>query len=72
MKIWLKLMAVLPWWLVGRLVRLDKWERDYDFRTIKGALWNPLSRMGYVIGWVCWFVLLAGIVIFLKWRLKLG
>jgi hypothetical protein len=51
MKIWLKLMAVLPLWLLGRLVRLDKSDRDYDYRTVRGWLRSPLSRKGYAIGW---------------------
>ena len=66
----LKLIAVIPWWVVARLGRMDKYDRDYDWRTIQGWLIAPLSRIGYVIGWSCWLVLLAAIGLLLRWLLR--
>ena len=68
MRNWLKIAAVIPWWVVGRLIGLDKVEKQYDYRTLRGYLAAPLSRKGYVIGWSCWILLLAGVGLTL-WRL---
>lgn len=68
MKKLFKFLAVLPWWLLGRLIGLDKVEKQYDYRTLRGYLAAPLSRKGYVIGWSCWILLLAGVGLTL-WRL---
>ena len=70
MRNWLKLAAVIPWWAMARLVRLDNSDRDYDYRTIEGWLIAPLSRKGYAIGWACWLLMLAAIVLLLRWLLR--
>ena len=70
MKNVLKLIAVIPLWVVGRLAGLHKSDRDYDFRTFQGWLIAPLSRKGCAIGWACWLVMLAAIVLMLRWLFR--
>lgn len=70
MKTVLKRMAVLSLWVVARLGRMDKYDRDYDWRTIDGWLRSPLLPAAYVYGCVCWLVLLAGIGLLLWWQFR--
>jgi hypothetical protein len=56
-----KLIPLIPWWLLGKLVRIERSDRDYDW-SLKG--WTcTATRTAIVLGWTFWLIVILGFLI---------
>ena len=65
----LKAIARVPWWLLYRLVRMERHDKTYDW-SWRGLRYMPFTRGALVAGWLFW-ALVVGALIMLVWKLRL-
>ncbi len=57
-----RIIPAVPWWLLFRLLRLERHEPDYSWNW-EDAVDGPTTRFALIIGWLFW-VVLAGVTVF--------
>ena len=58
------MIPIIPWWLLAKILRLNRHERDYDW-SWAGMMRTPPRRSAIVLGWVFWGVVIFGLLIVL-------
>jgi hypothetical protein len=56
-----KLIPLIPWWLLGKIFRIGKSDRDYDW-SLKGWTRMPLRRSTIPLGWAFWVIVILGVL----------
>lgn len=63
----LRTIALIPWFLIFKAIRMDKFDKHYDYKSFSGFCEGPATRRSLVLGWAFWFLVLA-VVAVLIWR----
>ena len=63
----LKAIGRVPWWLLFRILRMERHDKAYDW-SWKGLRHGPMSRDALVLGWLFW-ALVVGVLLLLLWSL---
>ena len=62
-----KAIARVPWWLLYRLVRMERHDKTYDW-SWKGLRYVPFNRSALVLGWLFWALVVVAFLLVI-WRL---
>lgn len=60
-----RLIPSTPWWVFGRVFRMQERERDYDW-SLRGMLFVPRRRGALIFGWSFWVVGIVLIAILVR------
>jgi hypothetical protein len=60
----LKLIPRIPWWLLYCVFKLH--EKAYATSRLRDWEYVPMSRLGYVVGWLCWAGLAITVFLLVK------
>jgi hypothetical protein len=60
----IRLIPLIPWWLAGKILKIERVDRDYDW-SLSGMLRSTPGR-AVVMGWLFWVIVVAGLVLILR------
>ena len=58
----MRIIPIIPWWLLAKLLRIGQFEHDYDW-SLQAMMRTPVLRSAILIGWTIWVVVILGILI---------
>ena len=56
-----RVMPLIPWWLLAKALRFDRFDRNYDW-SLSGITRTPFRRSAILLGWAFWAIVAGGLL----------
>lgn len=64
-----RVMPLIPWWLLAKALRFDRFDRNYDW-SLCGITRAPFRRSAILLGWSVWAIVAVGLFLVLAHKLE--